>query len=128
MARYSRQRETILKAVRENLIHPNAEEIYSIVRGEDPSISLGTVYRNLNLLSEAGEIRKIPMVSGGDRYDGNISAHHHIICGKCANVMDYDYDFKDLGMSVQAQTGMNCRKISVTLEGICRDCLSEKQE
>lgn len=126
MRRYSRQREIILNAVRENLVHPDAEEIYSIVRAKDPSISLGTVYRNLNLLSELGEIRKIQMAGGADRYDGNISGHHHSICSKCGKIMDYDYDFGGLGNEVLTQTGIECRNITVTLEGICRDCLSEK--
>ncbi len=69
---YSKQRELILKTVIENPIHPTADTVYEQVRRENPKISLGTVYRNLNFLSEMGILRKISMPVGSDRFDGRL--------------------------------------------------------
>ena len=64
--------------------HPSAEEVYDVVVERDSRISKGTVYRNLGLLSQKGQIRKIPMPGTlADRYDFNLSPHHHAICRKC---------------------------------------------
>ena len=77
--KYSRQREIILNTVMENPVHPTADMVYSILREENPNISLGTVYRNLNYLAAEGIIRKITMPEGCDRFDGVI-----IWCAKAA--------------------------------------------
>ena len=73
--KYSRQRESILNSLNEKLNHPTAEMVYNCVKKEQPNISLGTVYRNLNLLTDIGEVIKIPTPDGGDRFDGNVMPH-----------------------------------------------------
>ena len=70
--------------------HPTAETVYLNVKKEFPNISLGTVYRNLSLLSEIGEIQKLSTGIGPDRFDGNPAPHYHFICNHCGSVLDLD--------------------------------------
>ena len=77
---YSKQRELVFQTVLQNPIHPTADAVYEQVRRENPKISLGTVYRNLNFLSEMGMLRKISMPVGSDRFDGRLDEHYHMAC------------------------------------------------
>ena len=86
--KYSRQRELILETVMENPVHPTADTVYAMVREQEPNISLGTVYRNLNLLAEQGILRRIPMPAASDRFDGRTDSHHHMRCCGCGNLFD----------------------------------------
>ena len=70
--KYSRQREAIKASLMNRCDHPTADALYASIREEFPNISLGTVYRNLNLLVETGEIRKLSCGSGADHYDGDV--------------------------------------------------------
>lgn len=88
--KYSRQREAIKEFLMGRNDHPTADTVYTNIRQEFPNISLGTVYRNLALLADIGEILKISTEDGGDRFDGNISPHYHFICTKCNQVIDLD--------------------------------------
>ena len=90
--KYSRQRECIRDFLIHRIDHPTAETIYMNVRETFPKISLGTVYRNLSLLSELGEIQKISTGIGPDRFDGNTAPHYHVICQKCGCVQDLDME------------------------------------
>lgn len=86
--KYSRQRASIKEYLMNTHEHPTADTVYLHVKEEFPHISLGTVYRNLNLLSEMGEAVKIQTPSGGDRFDGDTCPHYHVVCTSCGNVMD----------------------------------------
>ena len=86
--KYSRQRESIKVCLQGRKDHPTADMLYTDVRKEFPNISLGTVYRNLSLLSELGEIKRLTTGDGPDRFDGDTSTHHHFICRKCHCVTD----------------------------------------
>ena len=105
--KYSKQRELILKTLQENVIHPTADEIYNIARKEMPSLSLATVYRNLNQLAENNVIRKIESLDGSVHFDHNLCNHYHFICTKCHKVYDVPYDVApDLADKVLAKTGL----------------------
>ena len=80
MLKYSKQREAIKNFLVTRYDHPTAETVYLNIRKEFPNISLGTVYRNLNLLAEIGEIQKLSSGIGPDRFDGNPAPHYHFIC------------------------------------------------
>jgi Fur family ferric uptake transcriptional regulator len=84
----TRQRQIILEELRKVDTHPSADEVYETVRKRLPRISLGTVYRNLEILSELGEIQKLEL--GGDlkRFDRNSNKHYHIRCMNCGRVDD----------------------------------------
>ena len=88
MLKYSKQRESIKNFLVTRYDHPTAETVYLNIRKEFPNISLGTVYRNLNLLAEIGEIQKLSPGIGPDRLDGNPAPHYHFICRHCGCVMD----------------------------------------
>ncbi|UCH24096.1 MAG: transcriptional repressor [Deltaproteobacteria bacterium] len=84
----TQQRQIILEELRQVNSHPSADEVYEMVRKRLPRISLGTVYRNLEILSELGEIQKLEL--GGDlkRFDRNPIKHYHIRCMRCGRVDD----------------------------------------
>lgn len=88
MLKYSRQREAIKNFLAERYDHPTAESVYLGIKEEFPNISLGTVYRNLALLSEIGEIQKLSTGIGPDRFDGRPEPHYHFICKDCGSVLD----------------------------------------
>lgn len=88
MLKYSRQREAIKNFLAERYDHPTAETVYLGIKDEFPNISLGTVYRNLSLLSEIGEIQKLSTGIGPDRFDGRPHPHYHFICKDCGSVLD----------------------------------------
>ena len=90
--KYSRQRKLIKDFLISRKDHPTADIVYRSVRQENPNISLGTVYRNLTLLAEDGEIRRLDMGDGADHFDADISPHYHFICRRCGSVIDLEMD------------------------------------
>lgn len=121
--KYSKQRQEILQTVIDNRIHPTADTVYALMRQKMPDISLGTVYRNLNLLSQNGVIRKIPVPNGSDRFDSRLSPHEHMICTECGEVFDFDADIgktiRDIAEEKLDFTVLSC---SLTVYGICKNC------
>ena len=92
--KYSRQRECIKEYLMHTTEHPTADTVYEHVKEEFPRISLGTVYRNLNLLADMGEALKITTLDGGDRFDGCTKPHYHFTCTSCGAVIDLDMAVK----------------------------------
>jgi Fur family ferric uptake transcriptional regulator len=86
--RRTKQRDTILKELCRASSHPSADELYNLVRRKLPRISLGTVYRNLELLAAEGLIQKLEISGTQKRFDGNVSVHYHIRCLGCGRVAD----------------------------------------
>ena len=86
--RMTRQRQVILEELRKVNTHPSADEVYEMVRKRLPRISLGTVYRNLEILSESGDIKKLEPGCSLKRFDGNPSEHFHIRCIRCDRIAD----------------------------------------
>jgi len=84
----TRQRKVILEELRKVNTHPSADEVYEMVRKRLPRISLGTVYRNLEILSESGDIQKLEPGCNLKRFDGNPSEHSHIRCIRCDRIAD----------------------------------------
>ena len=123
--RFSKQRELVLRTVKAHLIHPTALEVYGMTREADPTISMGTVYRNLNLLAEQGKILRIKVPGGADRYDGIIEPHNHAVCTRCGMVMDYDYSFDDLNKALLEKSGFKCEELNITVRGTCKNCLTK---
>ena len=86
--RRSRQRDAIMTYLKSRTDHPSAEQIYENVKLEIPNISLGTVYRNLTLLNDLGEIRLISVGTGADHFDANAAPHDHFVCRRCQSIID----------------------------------------
>jgi len=90
--RMSKQRKAILETLKDLKCHPTADEVYELVRQKLPRISLGTVYRNLEILSSSGMIRKMQQGGTQRRYDGCVDDHYHIRCIHCDRVDDVTMD------------------------------------
>ena len=88
--KYSRQREAIKEFMMTRKDHPTADVVYMNVRKEFPNISLGTVYRNLTLLSEMGELLRLRVGDGVDHFDATTTPHYHFICKDCGTVTDLE--------------------------------------
>lgn len=86
--KYSKQREMIKSFLMTRHDHPTADVVYMNVRRQNPNISLGTVYRNLSLLADIGEIQRLRLGDGTDHFDADTSEHYHFICTKCGSVID----------------------------------------
>lgn len=124
--KFSKQREQILETLKNNCIHPTAEQVYALVKPEMPSISLATVYRNLNQLAENGVIGKIEGLDGTARFDYCREQHYHFICTKCNKVYDVPYNIApEVADKVREQTGLKVDSYEVSLKGICPDCLKK---
>lgn len=90
--KHSRQRAEIMSFLRTRKDHPTADVVYMNVRQQYPNISLGTVYRNLTLLADMGEVLRLRVGDGVDHFDADISDHNHFICTDCGCVIDLDMD------------------------------------
>ena len=127
--RMTRQRRLMMEILRRKNWHPTAEEIYGIVRMRIPKISLGTVYRNLDMLSRDGIIQKVGAAGAQRRYDGNPIPHFHVQCKKCMDVWDAEVTPESWSMPVLS----SCPDFQVTgvrliFEGYCSQCRHEENE
>jgi Fur family ferric uptake transcriptional regulator len=120
--RMTRQREVILEEIRKARRHPSADEVYEMVRKRLPRISLGTVYRNLEILSELGEIQKLEF---GDlkRFDWNPNKHYHIRCMNCGRVDDAPIaPLNRLEDELYGSTVYTIFGHRLVFEGLCPEC------
>lgn len=125
--KYSRQREAIKNYLSHSTEHPTADTVYIHMREIFPNISLGTVYRNLSLLAELGEIQKIPMNTGGDRFDARIASHDHFVCEKCHQVLDiFLDDNKEITAAAQQIFDGKINNHTTLFYGLCKDCLQKQ--
>lgn len=126
--KYSRQRESIKHFLAETKEHPTADTVYLHVKKQFPNISLGTVYRNLNLLTDLGEAVKIPTPHGGDRFDGRIEPHNHFLCTKCGRLLDLNLNMNSIDeVNRLAAENFDGRieSSSTLFYGECSDCIKK---
>lgn len=121
--RNTRQRQVIVEELRLLDTHPTAAELYAVVRKRLPRISLGTVYRNLNLLTEAGIVRRLDRTGEGARYDCDPEPHHHVRCLRCGKV----WNFQDIppelpGQELEQVEGYEILGYRIELIGYCPRC------
>ena len=120
--RDTKQRRLVLQAVQSRSDHPTAEQIYEDVHAIDARVIPGTVYRNLNCLSEDGAICHV-RVPGADRYDLRTDLHYHMYCIRCKRVIDAPYPYKtQLDADTAMQSGFDIIRHRMVFEGICPDC------
>jgi len=123
--RLTKQRQVVLEVLRGTQSHPNADWIYQEVRKRMPNVSLGTIYRTLNVLKDAGLIQELNYGSSSRRYDGKVTSHYHITCIKCGRVMDIDLPpFVELEHRAEAVTGFKVTGHRLEFYGICPECYS----
>lgn len=128
--RLTQQRKLVLELARTSHGHPTADELYELAREKDPHISRGTVYRNLNYLADSGELRKVTLPEGPDRYDSNVIRHYHFHCRGCGHIFDLPASFyPDMSAAVRRMSaqGFITEDQRYLLLGLCPRCAAEKQ-
>ena len=124
--KHSRQRDAIKSNLMHRRDHPTADMIYADIRKDYPSVSLGTVYRNLSLLTEIGEIQRLASTDGAVRYDGNLQPHDHFICTRCGRIADVEpADRTALRMQARQLDGI-VQDCQVNYYGLCGDCKTQE--
>ena len=133
MERYSKQRELILEALRSRKDHPTAEMLYNDILKIMPTMGIATVYRNLALLYENGQILKIETKQGeSDRFDGNIKPHLHFQCLECNKIEDIflnDAQNKELNEKLTEFSSIINAEVTdskILLKGRCENCKKNK--
>ncbi|HAJ95763.1 MAG TPA: transcriptional repressor [Actinobacteria bacterium] len=121
--RMTKQRKAMLEEIKKSKAHPTADNIYDLVKKKIPGISLGTVYRNLEILSGEGLVRKLELAHTQRRYDGNIKNHYHVLCTECGRVDDLitmgDDNIEEL-LGVRSYYQITGHRLKFF--GLCPDC------
>ena len=124
--KYSRQRAVILDFMRNRTDHPTADTVYTNVRKTLPNISLGTVYRNLMLLTELGELKKVHVGDGADHFDPVVEDHDHFVCEQCGNVYDLPVvEVLDPHRYVGSAFKGEITGYTLYLKGVCEHCVAK---
>jgi Fe2+ or Zn2+ uptake regulation protein len=127
--RTTHQRRVILEEIRRVNTHPTADEVYEMVRKRLPRISLGTVYRNLEILSTCGLIQKVGPVSSQMRFDGNPSNHYHIRCIHCGRVEDAPIEMLDtIEQAMQKVSDYTILAHRLEFIGVCPACRKNESQ
>lgn len=122
-SRMTKQKRVIFEILKNTDAHPTADYIYQEARKVLPNISLGTVYRNLRVLLEQGDILELNYGSTFSRYDGNPSDHYHFMCKKCGKVQDVTLDLKAmLEEEVREKMDLEFEEHRLEFYGVCIDC------
>ena len=127
--KHSKQRDAILSFLMSRKDHPTADVVYSHLREEYPNLSLGTVYRNLTLLSELGQIKRLHIGDGVDHFDADTSPHYHFLCSECGAVIDLQMETIDhinqlAGVGFDGQIAGNI----TYFYGLCPKCSRQRQK
>ncbi len=121
--RHSKQRQRILDLLSQTDTHPSADWLYEQLKKEFPKLSLGTVYRNINILIEQGLVKKIHFGSTHDRFEANPSPHYHLICEKCGKIDDFHMPlYKEINQQADARTSFQIKYHIIEFFGICFEC------
>jgi Fe2+ or Zn2+ uptake regulation protein len=88
-----------------------------------PALSLGTVYRNLEVLVAEGEVDEVACATGAARYDGNIEPHHHFNCEHCGRILDVDVPVpRGLAKRLASEHGLRSERVCISFYGLCPTC------
>ncbi len=121
--RMTKQKRIILDILRGTSCHPSADWVYEQARKHIPDISLGTVYRNLSVLKEKGEILELNYGSTYSRFDGNPANHYHFFCDNCNSLFDIEIPIHNgLDKMVQDTTGFVVARHRMEFYGVCMEC------
>ncbi len=117
------QRQVIYRLLAETNVHPSPEAIYEKVRREIPSISLGTVYKNIKVFVDAGLIREVNTLHERLRLDANLEPHHHLVCARCKKVEDLPEDgLEPIRFRGRLPKGFRPERTVVEVVGLCAEC------
>ena len=116
----TRQRRLILDLMQQTPRHMTADEIFALARTQMPSIARGTVYRNLKLMEQAGEIGRLEMPDGPDRFDKTAASHGHLYCDQCGELQDIPV--VGLVREIEGAIGTEVRSYQLTIHYLCPNC------
>ncbi|MEA4911689.1 MAG: transcriptional repressor [Oscillospiraceae bacterium] len=120
------QRRLVLETVRRLRDHATADEVYDAIKKEHPSVSRATVYRNLNLLAQSGEIKRVEVPNGADRFDHRTQNHYHAECLRCGKLIDVDMEYMEsLENRIADPKGFEYLGHDILFKGFCEDCRSD---
>lgn len=123
--RKSQPRQVILEELKKLKSHPRGDELYDIVRQRLPRISLGTVYRNLEFLQQQGMVLEL-FCGDFNRYDGNVSPHHHLLCRQCRRLWDFEANVvPEKTEPIKNIIDFQIESQYTIFYGLCRHCLSK---
>ena len=127
--KHFRKRDAILHYLRSVTDHPSAEKVFTQLKAEIPDLSMGTVYRNLNLFKQQGLAMSVATVKGVERFDGNTDPHVHFICQDCDAVIDLmDIEIPDSLKGVaEASSGGTVTECMLCFSGLCQDCKTKRE-
>jgi len=121
------QRLAVYRCLLEDDSHPDAERVFERVRRRVPTISLGTVYKTLDILKDLGAVAEVDAPRSATRYEAVVEPHHHLICGSCGKILDlHAPEYSTLRPSA-APEGFEVRSCSVQFDGTCRACAARKK-
>lgn len=124
---HSKQRDAIIEFLKPRKDHPVADTIYKGVKKDFPSISLGTVYRNLTLLSDLGIIQKISCGDNSEHFDFNPSPHNHFVCQECNSIIDLEMDNIDfINTLATKKFSGKINGHTIYFYGTCYECMTDK--
>lgn len=122
------QRLAIYQTLAGDDTHPGAEDIYRRIKPDIPSLSLGTVYRTLELFEEHSLVTRVHAFSDQARFDANLDAHHHLVCVRCRRVIDFeDSRLEELPVQPGSVDGFHVLSHRIHLLGYCRNCQSASE-
>lgn len=116
----TKQRQLIYDIICRSHEHLTADSIHKLAQKKMPSIAVGTVYRNLNLMCESGEIMRVPVAGEPDRFDKNPTDHDHVICDSCGTVSDINTE--GLSEILSDKTGLCIDSYDLTVHYTCEKC------
>ena len=117
------QRHVIFRTLGESKNHPTPEEVYEKVRAKIPSISLGTVYKNIKTFVQAGLLREVALHHEPARLDPNLSDHHHLVCRHCKSITDIAAgEMAPVRLKCALPAGFQLERCEVVALGLCAAC------
>ena len=123
--KHFRKRDAILHYLQSVTDHPSAEKVFTQLKAQIPDLSMGTVYRNLNLFKQQGLAVSVATVKGVERFDGNTGPHVHFICQECDAVIDLmEMEIPESLKSVAENScGGQVAECQLSFTGLCHDCM-----
>ena len=119
---YSWQRQLILETVKESCAHLTAAQVYERAVKQCPRLSLGTVYRNLNQLSELGMLRRVGVPGEADRFDAELPVHQHLYCRRCKQVFNLNVPGAPIEEMIARCEGIRAETYNLIVTGLCPAC------
>ena len=118
------QRLEIMRYLDENRTHPTADDIYSALKGSNPSLSKTTIYNTLETLREHELIQTVGISGNEMRYDFKREMHHHFLCKRCGGILDIDVKCSFLKQTLEGDHRVD--EVHGYFKGVCKDCLGKQ--